>query len=214
MLTCAFHSLCLGIPNEGTVFRPYHHIVAARFLLWSRGTDRTVATRPRRFTTRLGLTVGPTAETVQPYVNFVEPLEGNILNTDRYVHGLYSRKNVWIIDVEFHQPRNHLPVPFAIAIHDAKTGEPILRRRPIRAIQEGRPAQPASKRTLTQLQLTDAEDDSEDNAPIQRVRKPAAGQSFVPQPKQKKNSKPTIPLFICLVDSIATMDSSSDNGFA
>ena len=116
--------------------------------------------------------------------------------------------------MEFLQSRNHLPVPFAIAIYDAKTGEPILRRRPIRAIQEGRPAQPASKRALTQVQLTDSQDDSEDNAPIQRVRKPVAGQSFVAQPEQKKTSKPAISLFICLVDSIATMDSSSDNGFA
>ena len=113
--------------------------------------------------------------------------------------------------MEFLQSRNHLPVPFAIAIYDAKTGEPILRRRPIRAIQEGRPAQPASKRALTQVQLTDSQDDSEDNAPIQRVRKPAAGQSFVAQPEQKKTSKPVIPLFICLVDSIATMDNSSDH---
>ena len=123
MLSCAFHSLCPGIPNESSVFCPYHHIVAARLLLWSRGTARIAARRRRRFTTRLGLT----AETVQPHINFVEPSEGNILNTVRYVNDLYSRKDVWIIDVEIHQPRNHLPVPFAIAIYDAKTSEPILR---------------------------------------------------------------------------------------
>jgi hypothetical protein len=54
--------------------------------------------------------------------------------------------------------------------------------------QNNKLARTAAKRPLSQL--TDVEDDSENHAPVRRVRKPTAGQSSVAQSKQKKTSKP------------------------
>lgn len=55
----------------------------------------------------------------------MEP-SSHTLEAVRYIHNLYSIKEVWIVDVEFHQPRDYLPVPYAIAIYDGKTSEPLL----------------------------------------------------------------------------------------
>lgn len=39
-----------------------------------------------------------------------------IMETVHLIHDLYRSKTIWIVDVEFHQPRGYLPVPFCLAV--------------------------------------------------------------------------------------------------
>jgi hypothetical protein len=59
-------------------------------------------------------------------VHLVKP-QYPLLETIRALHWTYQHKVVWIVDVEFASVRQAQPVPFCIAIRDAKTNAIILR---------------------------------------------------------------------------------------
>jgi hypothetical protein len=105
----------------------YHKVALARYLLSLPRLD-TDRVRARILFTRhrfSGL-VGQKDLRDQPAVILSKP-SSHSMKTIHLIHDLYRSKTIWIVDVEFHQPRGYLPVPFCLAFTDAKTDEIILR---------------------------------------------------------------------------------------
>jgi hypothetical protein len=68
-----------------------------------------------------------TAQLASQTVQLTRPRNPYTLDALRSIHWIYIHRIVWVIDVEFATVRREQPVPFCIAIRDAKIDALILR---------------------------------------------------------------------------------------
>jgi hypothetical protein len=127
-LSCAYHFYCTCSPMPGSVYCCFHHIAIARYFLSLPELDNDKIKAQISFTARKFRQFTPCHNVDnQPTVMLQKPSSKSGIEAVRLVHSLYQSKTIWVIDVEFHQPRGYKPVPFCIAVFDAKTDKITLR---------------------------------------------------------------------------------------
>lgn len=125
--SCAFHALCTCILTPGCIYCCFYKVAIARYILLLDEFDPDRVKPQISFTAYSFSNKAPIYTTnAQSAIELYKPPE-SMLTALRSIHRLYQSKTIWIIDIEFYQPRHHQAVLFCIAVRDAKTDNIVLR---------------------------------------------------------------------------------------